>query len=138
MVDSPGPGVDEWVAETTAEERFEAVLMGLQGPRPVGWIAEVAVVAEVTAEDVVDNLVRDGAVTVVGEAAGDRVVRPDSEHVRVVAEREVRDAFEDEDELRELRNELQHTACGAKSRVGASEYRLDVVESVLEEEWEDG
>lgn len=95
MTDS-GPVVDEWVSETTAAERVEAVVMGVQGPRPVSWLAQVAVAATVTTQDVIDDLSSDGVVKVIGEADGDQVVRPEPEHVRKTTSREVREAFEDE------------------------------------------
>lgn len=136
MTDS-GTVVGEWVSETTASERVEAVVMGVQGPRPVSWLAQVAVAATVTTQDVIDELSSDGVVKVIGEADGEQVVRPDREHVREITEREVREAFEDETELRKLRNELQYTACGENNPIGASKYRLDVVRSVIQEHRED-
>jgi len=81
MSDCGGSVVDEWVRETTAADRVEAVVMSVQGPRPVSWIANAARVPAAEIDGVVDELVTNGVLTVVGDAAGDRVVRSSKDGV---------------------------------------------------------
>lgn len=100
MTDDANPGIDRWIAETSAFDRVRSVAFALQQPRTAGAIADSAHVSEKTARGHLRRLVE---MDVLLEEAdgGPTTYYPDPGYVRY---REVRTLARehDRDELMDL------------------------------------
>lgn len=93
-----------WTEHATAFDRVRSVAMAVSEPRPAGWIADRAAVAETTARNHLGRLV-DMGMLVTAESAGATTFAPDPAYVRF--------------------RELQALA-GAHSRAQLAEFAADV------------
>ncbi len=99
------PGVEAWKEHTTAFDRVQSVVTTVSKPRPVSYIADEAHVAENTARDHLERLVK---LTVLLKTERDDGARysPDPLHTRIQTLRGLLEEH-DRDGLIELKIELQ-------------------------------
>lgn len=103
--DGETPGDAAWREHTTAFDRVRSVALSLSEPRPAGWIAAEALVAENTARRHLERLADLHVLTT--DATGSAVTYyPDPVYVRTRDLRELV-AEHDRDELAELATELK-------------------------------
>lgn len=119
------PGVDAWVAQTSAFDRVRSVATTLSQPQPVSYIATEAHVAENTARGHLDRLVEMN-VLLKRDDAGTAEYAPDPLHLRMQT---IRDLLEehDHDGLLRLKADLQDQVAAWRD-----EYGVDSPEALRE------